>query len=239
MPDPTDLDWPDELEVRAEHLEFIRSLEVFWLPVESGAPALNFGPPASPEETVLAKLRDLCGTPEASRDAMVTFYREGMFAAEAFLSNAALAPGRYRYQDPLGAGVLAGQPFVAERLCAVDSDTVTVEVRPEHLALLARANVRVFDDDGVAMGVAIDPKRPYGDLSFYVIDMAAILGLAPEGLPYRDDPSRRELSEPQMRRLDHLHQEMQPVLQALLREGKLTQTRFRRVPPRRGPWRPY
>jgi hypothetical protein len=203
----------EPLVVRAEHLRFVRSLEVVWVAAEAGAPALFLGSPESGELETLAKVRGIYGAPQASREELIAFYRDGMRAAEAFLAHATLAPGRYQYQSPLSGSDLAKQPFAAKKLCLIRDGTVTVDVRPEHLALLKRATIVLGDDGGLEMAAGIDCKRPYGDMTFFELDMADALGIKPEGPPYEERPNLRRLSAAQLQHLDKLHEEMQPVLQ--------------------------
>lgn len=225
-----DSDEREPLVVRAEHLRFVRNLDVVWLGVEAGAPVLLLGPAEDDEQQRLARVRKVYGARHANHDELVVFYRSGMRAAEAFLANATLAPGRYEYRNPLSAADLAEQPFAAKKLCPIRNGTVTVDVRAEHLSLLKRASVRLFDDGGLDMGAGIDYKRPYGDMTNFYLDMAEALGLKPEGPAYDDQPAFRPLSDAQVQRLDRLHEEMQPVLQVLLLKGELGATRFRRLP---------
>ena len=74
-----------------------------------------------------------------------------------------------------------------------------VVVTAEHLKLLRNAVWECSMED---------PKRPYGDMTYFEIDMARILGipLAAGGRPRPQDE----------RRLDQLHRETLPALQAFL-----------------------
>jgi len=218
----------DELLVLPEHLRFIRALQAVWAYDEAGAPALALSPNDSAYEAILRRVKDLRGGPAVSRYELVAYYRHAMFAAEAFLSNAVLPAGIYTYRNALSPVLRQEQPFAREKLCAIDGDDVSVEVRAEHLALLRRMNVRMGDDGGLDMGPGVDGKRPYGDRSYYYGDMAEALHLEPEGAVRDDDARSRALTDEQKGRLDRLHHEMQPVLQVLLANGELRPTRFRR-----------
>jgi len=218
----------DELLVLPEHLRFIRALQAVWAYDEAGAPALALSPNDSGYEAILRRVKELRGGPAVSRYELVAYYRHAMFAAEAFLSNAVLPAGIYTYRNALSPVLLQEQPFAREKLCVIDGDDVSVEVRAEHLALLRRMNVRMGDDGGLDMGPGVDGKRPYGDRSYYYGDMAEALHLEPEGAARDDDAHSRDLTDEQKRRLDRLHHEMQAVLQVLLANGELRPTRFRR-----------
>ena len=82
-------------------------------------------------------------------------------------------------------------------------ETVTFDVTPEHLTLLKNTN---FECTGGML--ATHAKRPYGDMTNYYIDMAALLG---------DQPSNEEgnnFSDEQEARFEKLHQEMLLAIQA-------------------------
>ena len=82
-------------------------------------------------------------------------------------------------------------------------DGSSFTVTADHLALLANANIQ---------GPFVDCKRPYGDMTYFEIDMARILGVEFT----RDDKGRPRFTKEQLARFDRLHHEMQRVLQVFV-----------------------
>jgi hypothetical protein len=230
---------PETITVRPEHLRFIRSLRVEWSWCEAGAPRLRCFRPAASDGELLAYVREVTGPwLLADESTLVSIYREGMLAATAFVSHAELAPARYEYESPLAPSQLADEPFAKSGRVQIHGGTIQMDVTREHLALLKRANVRFFDDGGLRCEAAVDPKRPYGDMSYFYLDMGDILGVEPDGSPRENDPSVREFTEAQLRWLDDLHHTTQVALQILVQRGELRSETFQRLPPGIGRWTP-
>jgi hypothetical protein len=208
----------DSLVVTEQDLAVVRQLPVIWSPAESGAPAVF----------------DLSNSalPSVSTKA----YRAAVRAAEVMIHLGELAPGRYEYESPLAPDELAHEPFVEHGFARVEGRRVVVEVTESQLKLLKATNTGVIDDGGRQIGVEINPKRPYGDMTFFELDMAEILGIKPEGPPRKDRPAFREFTEAQTTLLGALHEQTQPALQVLLQRGKLEPGRFVRQPPGYGRW---
>jgi hypothetical protein len=236
MTTPTE---PETIEIRDEHLRFVRSLRSTWCWAEAGAPQLGLLEDGSSEDELLARVQELTGPLLLTdRATLVALYREGMFAAEAFVACADLQPGWYEYDSPLPAEALAKEPFARSAQVERRGRRVRIEITGMLLALLRRANVRFFDDGGAACFAAVDPKRPYGNYNLYELEMAEILDIKPEGPPREDDPSLRALTDEQLGWLQELHELTAPALQVLLLHGELRGRRFRREPPGYGRWVP-
>ncbi len=163
----------DTIVVSEANLVLARTLPVMWDPSESGAPALF-----DPSGQRLANL-DLAT------------YRMVVRTAEVLLDEGKLAPGRYEYDDPLESEPDEFKPFAARRSAHIANGKVAVEVTDQHLLLVKNANLRLRDDGGRDIFVGIDSKRPYGDMTYFYIDMGAILGIAPQGPPRKDRPTQR------------------------------------------------
>jgi hypothetical protein len=209
----------DSLVVTEEDLAVVRQLPVIWSPAESGAPAV-FDMSESPLPSVSTKA-----------------FRAAVRAAEVMIHLGELAPGRYEYESPLAPKDLAQQPFVEHGFAQVAGRRVVVDVTESQLKLLKATITGVIDDGGRQIGVEINPKRPYGDMTFFELDMAAILGIKPEGPPRKDQPRFREFTDAQTNMLGALHEQTQPALQVLLQRGKLEPGRFVREAPGYGRWR--
>lgn len=113
--------------------------------------------------------------------------------------------GEYRYVRPS-----------AHDECSLYVETLpevsTFEFTDQHRILLAQMSWELTDpyfDDEVP---GCDPKRPYGDFTFYQLEMALHLGLIPPKKPEGVDPMTPELVEA----MTELHQRMQPALQVFL-----------------------
>lgn len=113
--------------------------------------------------------------------------------------------GRYPYQRP--PTEFEYSPFVEAR-----PDSGAFDFTNRHRRLLEMTNWRLSDpyDDGDIPGA--DPKRPYGDFTFYQLEMALHLGLIPAQKPADHDPMTPEIVEA----MTSLHGEMQPALQVFL-----------------------
>ncbi len=148
-----------------------------------------------------AELRRICPGPSA-RGAS----EEGAFAerlariASGFIMEGKLEPGRY-----VLTGVTSGSP----------GDEV-VMVSSEHLALLRSMNTRT---QGRAV-VLMDSKRPYGDMSYFYIDLARALG---EPVPL-DASGRASFAPEVIARYDELHGQMLGVARVFWRSAEPAQS---------------
>lgn len=134
-----------------------------------------------------------------------------------FVTQAHLAPGRYAVPADMAGwlpGVQHGQ----------------FQLRAEHLALMRAAMWREVEGEALQEWLAesteaaplwpmpaIDGKRPYGDRSYYTIDMAEILGR-----PFAVDGQGRPILDPvRVAALTALHEETLTALQVLLLYGEM------------------
>ena len=114
-------------------------------------------------------------------------------------------PGAYPYRRP---------PAHFEYSSFVETldDEGTFDFTDRHRRLLAMTNWELsdpYDDEDIP---GADPKRPYGDFTFYQLEMALHLGLIPAKKPADHDPMTPEIVEA----MTSLHGEMQPALQVFL-----------------------
>lgn len=92
----------------------------------------------------------------------------------------------------------------------------------QHRTLLAEMSWECSDPYFDEEIPGADPKRPYGDFTFYQLEMALHLELIPKQKPADHDPMTPEIIET----MTALHFQMQPALQVFLenfeiREGQL------------------
>ena len=140
-----------------------------------------------------------------------------------FFANAHLEPGTYTFPNPYYP-LIKADAFKAgsipmnsdgDRLVITipQTETVTFTVTPDHLKLLRQMNTRSHGADIVVM----DSKRPYGDMTYFLIDMAAALG---RPIMY-DGEGRPEFSVHEMEDYQRLHGQMLWAAAAFLRYAKL------------------
>ena len=182
------------------HLALLRHAVAVWSPVESGAPAVLLSPLQVGDEEGLsdaayADLAKRAGLPDADKRRIDQLLGEMPEAFERLMARGTLAPGKYRYDNPL-AEIAWAKNILPDELAHLAKDkTVTFEFTERHAKLLRSARW---------WGLMMNPKRPYGDMTSFERDMADILG--------------EPLDEA---RLWKLHAEMLPALQVYLQNAKL------------------
>lgn len=221
---------PQSIPYNAQHAALMRLLRVQWMPVESGAPGIDFEQPLLGGRDTLAIARNALKT---SDDALVLRRMAELcrWVPRYVASLGALAPGQYAV--PAEMKEAFGFPE-----SGVDAQG-RFTLRPQHLTLLRAA---VWHEAGPSELEAvlregerfwpmpyIDGKRPYGNASYIQIDMAALLGE-----PYPLDAKGYAITDPAKdARLAKLHHETLAALQVFLAHasaGKSTRSGH----PRRG-----
>lgn len=199
-----------------EHRAIMRGLRVGWSPVESGAPDIDAVRPLRGDGPVAGLAARLLQTAD-ERLALRRLVETGRLLPGLLAAGVACAPGRYAVPPE----TLAWLGAHASTL-GVEADG-RFDLRAEHLALLRAANWRAVDEQDAReiLGIetpelwpmpAIDGKRPYGDMSFYQLDMAAILGE-----PFAHDANGRVVvDEAKAARLARLHGQTLVALQVML-----------------------
>ena len=199
------------------HLALAAHLRVDWMPVESGAPCIDAERPLVGEGPAVALAKAALDTEDAAL-AIRTLAEVGRLIPD-IVAGLALAPGVYAVPADMRAWFATGA-------CGVD-DAGFFDLRAEHLVLLRAAQWRVVDsdciDDVLAYGDEawpmpyIDGKRPYGDCSYYQLDIARLLGE-----PYAlDDRGYAIPAQDKDDRLEQLHVETLGALQVLLAHGSM------------------
>jgi hypothetical protein len=192
-------------------VRLLRQAAVAWFDVEAGGVALLVSPlllddPAHPTDAARADVAARAGLTIASpptaadRARVDALLAELPAALERFVARATLAPGTYR---------------VADRLPADPSQPRAERAEPEEIAFTAEHAklLKALRWDGLFSNF----KRPYGDMTYYAIDMAAVLGE-----PARQDGKGRAVfTQAEEARYDRLHREMRPALQVFLENAAL------------------
>lgn len=201
--------------VEPRHLALIELLRVTWHTVESGAPSVRcFAPFGRHVRTVAAGMAAL-----GSKDESL-FVRTMVEVARLIPSYVAHNAQRMVgvHQIPSDMRAYFGDPDSGMRADG------TFEFRDDHAKLLLHANWRIEDEiyrHGIKRAnpdwpmPSIDGKRPYGDRSYYQLDMAHHLG---KPYPVTDDGEPQ--SDPDLdASMSRLHFEMLAALQVVLSHG--------------------
>lgn len=202
------------------HLALIRLTCVMWVPVEEGAPGIDIERPLLGTGPIIAIAMAVLKTKDEAW-ATRTLAELGLLIGP-FIQHASLVPGRYAVPAAMR------RDFAFPESGVDDAGDFTF--RKEHHALLRSAQWRVvdndsldevFDDDHTFWPMPhIDGKRPYGDRSYYQIDMAEVLGQ-----PYRFDANGDLVDDADKdARLERLHGETLAALQIFLGYATLSTT---------------
>lgn len=212
---------PEAFPYNAQHAALMRLLRVQWMPVESGAPGIDFEQPLQGGRDTLAVARQALKT---SDDALAIrrMAELGRWVPRYVASLGKLAPGRYA----VPAEMKEAFDFPESGVDAQGRFTL----RAQHLTLLRAAVWREAGPDELTAVLRegdrfwpmpyIDGKRPYGDASHIQIDMARLLGE-----PYPLDAKGYAITDPAKdARLERLHYETLAALQVFLAHASARKT---------------
>lgn len=212
--------------VSANRLAHMREhLRPYWAPIESGGVFLMAGVDEEAYWRFLADFNDLPEVSDMSPDEDRAPVIAELLANDVlhFFDKAELAPGPYELDNyhleyaPDGKLMFESEDEESEDIFALPIEPVfSFELTAEHLKLLRHMNTR----DWRGYIEAMDPKRPYGDMTYFYIDMAETLGEGP--LPADEDGYSRATKE-QIRRYEKLHLEMLLAIQAFWRYAEMIQ----------------
>jgi len=204
-------------ELTLERIALIRRMVVAWDGTESGAPIVHPDAPYGSTDRD-GDISNVTGDDDGADEE----HRALGDALAVFLEHARLKPGRYQYHNPLAKLEPSDVGDVFRDGATGETPAhITFDVTEEHLRLLPALSLR-WDDEYDVPGV--DPKRPYGAMTWYTVEMAVRLGEAPP----KDETGRAIMSDAEEARLERLHREMQPAMQIFLRYADLGPGAFRR-----------
>jgi len=187
----------------AQHLSFLRNLRVTWLPVESGAPGLRPFLPFGANRSTRPLGFELIGRRDEVMLAKLLVETGQLIPA--FCMHADLAVGTYAVPADM-------HDYFADPQTGVSPDG-TFDFREEHAALLRQSNWRMDMLDPPCWPLpSVDGKRPYGDCSYFQIDMASHLG-KPYSVSSGGEVQTDEVRDAEF---DNLHRQMLAALQVLL-----------------------
>ena len=179
------------------HIKLLRNAVVVWAPIESGAPAVMISPLQAGDDSAalyadIAKRAGLASVDKQQIDRLVEEMPE---ALAQLLEHGKLAAGNYRYDNLLTELAFAEKTLPAELAYLAKQKSVSFKFTDQHLTLLRHARWG---------GLFMNPKRPYGDMTSFELDMAEILKVP--------------LDE---KRLWKLHTETLPALQLYLQKATI------------------
>lgn len=212
------------LEIGVVQISLLRQMHFTWETAEVGAPMLDPDRPYGTAGLIDQLRAHFAGETDT---AIARRHVEMMHVLQVTLSRGYLDPGHYtvqnlyprKHREALGGGAEftdADLGWIGDR---------TVRVTEQNLKLLRELSLRwppPSDCETRLKGsefpaAAIDPKRPYGDMTAYMIDMARILDCLPpapaDGI-FRPDAALAD-------DLHRLHLQMLPVLQAFVEHARL------------------
>jgi hypothetical protein len=165
--------------------------------IENGTPAVD---PLQPfgSRNAMADLSAVTGTEDETE--LQRLYIEAMRLLPLFCEKASLQPGRYAVDDDV-----------------IEISTDQIRLIPVLIWDTPDFTVDLVEETETETGLwpvdIVHAKRPYGDMTFFELDMAAALGL-PVG---KDERGRGTLPDDMADRLDALHRSMPEALAVFVR----------------------
>ena len=219
-----------------KHLAVIRLMCVVWDSSESGAPIVL---PDFPKGT----FKRMCGLLNIPVNADIDFESSEseifeskefeMFANEVgtafeiFLQNAFIASGRYTYENPLNGWADDEWRLTAnnsKKLKINKQKTVSFQFTDQHRKLIRNSNcgwLEYYNCPG------INSKRPYGNKTYFLFDMAEIL-LTPCPRDCDGDPDLTDDMEDSLKKLHY--EEMLAALQVFLYSASIRTGKYCKTP---------
>jgi len=190
------------------HIKLLRNAVVVWAPIESGAPAVMISPlqaggEEEPSPELYADIAKRAGLKSVDKQQIDRLLKEMPEALAQLLAHGKLEPGTYRYDNPLVAVSFAEKTLPPELAPLAHEKSVSFAFTGQHAKLLRNARWE---------GLFMNPKRPYGDMTSFERDMAAILNV----------PADEQ-------RLWKLHTETLPALQIYLRKATIAPGEYERI----------
>lgn len=174
--------YPDDFVLTQPQLDLIRNARMGWNTTEMGAPMLDlyrpyFGGPTA-RQVELALGEDALDMEKAA------FLISMVSAFSTFFSNAKIEPGPYKLTNLDAEDIAAAAMHDQERLAWFGlNEDGTVALTQELIQLVRNLQWDWADEDDIAEVLykgelpspIVDPKRPYGDMSYFQLDIHRIL----------------------------------------------------------------
>lgn len=180
------------------HIACIRRLRFISIPhIESGGPAVDYDAPfGSPN--ALTDLAEISGLDDPAE--LAALYFDVMAALPTFAQTATLAPGSYHLEaEDVDIDFTAehAKLIPAIRWAAIDANDLTDELTPGPDPSIPGGGWQIR---------SINFKRPFGDMTYFQLDMAEILGI----------PTAGELSPESEEHLNQVYDELHQALQVFV-----------------------
>ena len=174
--------YPDDFKLTSQHIALIRKMRLSWNTVETGAPCQDVRRPFAGTQT-LSLLDDVL-TNGRDEESKVNFLILRRAALSAFCEQATLAPGRYSIHNIAHSDVEAALDWLDDwqEKIGVNTD-MQIDLTADDIALAKNASwewpaeeeMEEAFEHGEVAGPTVDPKRPYGEMSYIDLDMHRIL----------------------------------------------------------------
>lgn len=208
--------WPEDFRMTPAHLTVIRAMKLDLATYEAGAPQVSLSDPYTvPQDELFAQVLGPRATAGDVEDFLLTLPA----AMRTFFAEAEIAPGTYETRNvPLA--------VLFERAGIDGAAPVRLDLTPELIAL-ARAltwewphedEIYVAQSNGALSGPSVDAKRPYGDMTYYALDVHRVLGWPVE---IRDESGWIRTTPKQDATAAALHALMLPVAQVLVEHATM------------------
>jgi len=222
-----DLDklYPDGFELTDDHVTVIRRMRLSWNGTEGGAPQQDPDRPFLDAGT-LELLGQLANVGAAQTD-KVDFLVQRRAALSQFCQQAQLTPGQFHISNISFGDVSDALGWLEdwETIIGVGPD-MAFDMTRDDIVLAKAAQWDWPDEDDMAealdageiAGPTVDPKRPYGDMSYFELDIHRVLGWPIEK---RNDDGFIAITDAQAGRALNLHFRQLCAMQVLLEHGRL------------------
>lgn len=201
-----DVLYPESFTFTAPHLALIKLARLHWSRTENGAPELD---PQNPyrDASTMEHLTLLLGE-DRSEATQIAFLQSMVAAIAQFCATAQIAPGKYTLSSP---------PDGVAPQVTLTPDLITL-VRNLAWDWPDEDDMRDAQSAGEIAGPVVDPKRPYGDMSFYQLDIHRLLEWPIE---HRNEDGFIQLSDSQIEAATLLHTQILGAAQAVLEHGEV------------------
>lgn len=197
--------WRKEFSLSAAQIDLIKRAQLVWEPAEAGAPKLSLRTPYA-GGTTPEQLTRLLGDDAREEDKQALLISM-VQAFSTFCDKAVISSGEYN--------VSSSDRAVSDQTIQLSDDLIAL-VRNLQWDWPDEDYMGVLLFDGEVAGPRCDCKRPYGDMSFFALDIHRILGW--EAVT-RNEQGYVEITDAQAAEAEALHSQILPALRAVLAYG--------------------
>ena len=201
--------WQEKFTLNAAQIDLVKRAQLVWEDCEAGAPKLDPSTPyagaTTPEH--LPRLLGEDATEEDKKALLLSMVQ----AFSTFCDKAVIAAGEYK--------VSSGDPAVSDQSILLSDDLIAL-VRNLEWEWPDEDDMGILLFDGEVAGPRCESKRPYGDMSFFALDVHRILGWEAVS---RDENGYIQITDEQVAEADALHRQVLPALRAVLAYGEVSE----------------